>query len=48
MNYILNLRLSINFSIGIILEIISIYYYRDTKLHNEWGIMLENLEKIKF
>jgi hypothetical protein len=43
MNYFLKFKLPIIFLLAFVLRIISIYYYRDTEIANEWGIIVENL-----
>jgi hypothetical protein len=44
MNYFFKFKLPIIFLLALVLRIISIYYYRDTEIANEWGIIVENLE----
>ena len=44
MNYIFKFKLPIIFFIALVARILSIYYYRDYEVANEWGIILENLE----
>ena len=43
-NYI-NIKLTLILTIGIILRIFSIYLYADPEIDNEWGIMVDNIEK---
>ena len=43
MNYFFKFKLPIIFLLALVLRIISIYYYRDTEIANEWGIIVENL-----
>ena len=45
MTYKINKGLFIIVTIGIILRVLSIYLYADTDIDNEWGIMVNNLEK---
>lgn len=45
MNYILKFKFLFIILIALILRLISIYYFRDFEVANEWGIILENLEK---
>lgn len=45
MTYKINKDLFIIVSIGIVLRVLSIYFYADTDIDNEWGIMVYNLEK---
>jgi hypothetical protein len=44
MKNILKFKLSIILIFALALRIISIYFYRDIEVANEWGIILENLE----
>jgi hypothetical protein len=44
MNYIFKYKLPVIFFIALVARILSIYYYRDYEVANEWGIILENLE----
>ena len=37
MNYFFKFKLPIIFLLALVLRIISIYYYRDTEIANEWG-----------
>jgi hypothetical protein len=43
MNYFFKFKLPIIFLLALVLRIISIYYYRDTEIANEWGIIVDNL-----
>ena len=45
MNLVLKFKLPIIISIALIARIFSIYFFRDLVVANEWGIILENLEK---
>ena len=45
MTYKFNKGLIIIVAIGIILRILSIYHFADQDIDNEWGIMVDNLEK---
>ena len=47
MTQIFDKRLGLIIFFGIILRLISIYYFADTKIDNEWDIMLYNLEHNK-
>ena len=47
MTKIFNKKLILILMLGIILRLISIYFFSDTKIDNEWGIMLYNLEQNK-
>ena len=46
-NLFLDKRLIYLIFLGIILRFISIYFFADTEVDNEWGIMLINLENNK-
>ena len=46
-NLFLDKKLIYLIFLGIILRFISIYFFADTEVDNEWGIMLINLENNK-
>ena len=45
MNFIINKKILLILFVGITLRLFSIYFYGDVIIDNEWGIMLNNLEK---
>ena len=47
MNKISNLNIFIILITAILIRVMSIYFFGDSKIDNEWGIMLNNLENYK-
>ena len=45
MKFVLDYKITTIILIGLILRIISIYFYRDIEIVNEWGILVKNLEE---
>ena len=45
MKLVLDYKITTILLIGLILRIISIYFYRDIEIVNEWGIIVRNLEE---
>ena len=45
MKFVLDHKITTILLIGLILRIISIYFYRDIEIVNEWGIIVKNLEE---
>ena len=45
MKFVLDYKITTILLIGLILRIISIYFYRDIEIVNEWGIIVKNLEE---
>ena len=45
MKLVLDYKITTILLIGLILRIISIYFYRDIEIVNEWGIIVKNLEE---
>ena len=43
--YILDYKITTILLVGLILRIISIYFFRDIEIVNEWGIIVKNLEE---
>ncbi len=44
MNHILNFKLPIILFVAFLLRLVTLFYFRDLEVDNEWGILLENLE----
>lgn len=45
MSFFFKFKFSIIFFIAILTRILALYYFRDSEVANEWGIMLNNLEQ---
>ena len=45
MKFVLDYKITTILLIGLLLRIISIYFYRDIEIVNEWGIIVKNLEE---
>ena len=44
MNHVINFKLSIILFLAFLLRLVTLLYFRDLEVDNEWGILLENLE----
>ena len=47
MSHFIKFKLPLILFVGILTRIFALYYFRDVEVANEWGILLENLEKNK-